>query len=192
MTISMRTASPARRLRRSPYALAAAEFLANFVLSVPSRRLRTAFVRSVLRWPMGEDVHIGRSVKLQHIRGIEIGSRVFIHRHTELDLRGGIVIGSDVAISPKCCILTADHDPDSPSREYRERPVVIGDRAWLGTGATLLPGTSVGTGSVVGSNAVAHGSLAEFGLYVGNPAERIRDRATGAQSRLAGYMGPLQ
>jgi acetyltransferase-like isoleucine patch superfamily enzyme len=172
--------------------LALAESIANFVLSLPSRHLRNAFVRHVLRWPMGVDVHIGRGVRLQHVRGITIGSRVFIHRHTQLDLRGGIVIGDDVAISPDCRILTADHDPDSPTREYRERRVTIGDRTWLGTGATLLPGTYVANGCVVGGGAIAHGSLDEWAIYVGNPARRVRDRARDAQQRLVGSMMLLQ
>jgi acetyltransferase-like isoleucine patch superfamily enzyme len=173
-------------------ALVFVEFIANWVLSLPSRRVRDAFVRHVLRWPMGEDVHIGRGVRLQHVRGITIGSRVFIHRRTELDLRGGIVIGDDVAISPDCRILTADHDPDSPTREYRERKVTIGCRTWLGTGAMLLPGTCVADGCVVGGGAVAHGTLDDFGLYVGNPARRVRDRAHEAQQRLVGSMSRLQ
>lgn len=172
--------------------LVAAEAVANLVLALPSRRLRAAFVRRALRWPMGEEVHIGRGVRLQHVRGIEVGSRVFIHRHTELDLRGGIVIGDDVAISPGCRILTADHDPDSPTREYRERTVTIGDRVWLGTGATVLPGTSIGRGCVVGAGAVAHGQLDEFGLYAGSPARRLRERSQDAQQRLQGVMLPLQ
>jgi acetyltransferase-like isoleucine patch superfamily enzyme len=172
--------------------LVLAEFVANCVLSLPSRRVRDAFVRQILRWPMGEDVHIGRGVRLQHVRGITIGSRVFIQRRTQLDLRGGILIGDDVAISPDCRILTADHDPDSPTREYRERSVTIGDRTWLGTGATLLPGTHVADGCVVGGGAVAHGSLDEWAIYVGNPARRTRDRARDAQQRLAGQMSWLQ
>lgn len=172
--------------------LAFVELVANCILALPSRRLRRAFVRNILRWPMGEDVQIGRGVRLQHVRGISIGSRVYIQRRTRLDLRGGIVIGNDVAISPECRILSADHDPDSSTREYRERQVTIGNRTWLGTGATLLPETVVGDGCVVGAGAVAHGSLDAWAIYAGNPARRIRDRAHDAQERLAGMMGPLQ
>lgn len=168
------------------------EQLANLILRLPSRRLRDRFVRSVLRWPMGDDVHIGRGVSLQGTSGIAIGSRVFIHRHTELDLRGGLTIGDDVSIAPHCRILSADHDADSPTREYRERPVAIGSRAWLGTGACLLPGTTVGDGTVVGAGAVAHGTLDEFSIYVGNPARRARPRARDAQLRLAGTMRRFQ
>jgi maltose O-acetyltransferase len=168
------------------------EQLANLILRLPSRRLRDRFVRSVLRWPMGEGVHIGRAVSLQGTSGIAVGSRVFIHRHTELDLRGGLTIGDDVAIAPHCRILTADHDADSPTREYRERAVVIGDRVWLGTGACLLPGTNVGTGAVVGAGAVAHGALDGFSIYAGNPARRLRPRAHDAQLRLSGTMRRFQ
>ena len=168
------------------------EQVANLILRLPSRRLRDAFIRSVLRWPMGDDVHIGRGVTLQGTSGITLGSRVFIHRHSELDLRGGLSIGDDVSIAPHCRILTADHDADSPTREYRERPVVIGNRTWLGTGACLLPGTTVAEGTVVGAGAVAHGTLDEFSIYVGNPARRVRDRARDAQLRLAGTMRRFQ
>jgi galactoside O-acetyltransferase/dTDP-4-amino-4,6-dideoxygalactose transaminase len=56
----------------------------------------------------------------------------------------------------------------------------------------LLPGTHVADGCVIGGGAVAHGSLEEFGLYVGNPARRVRDRSPDAQQRLVGSMEPLQ
>lgn len=56
----------------------------------------------------------------------------------------------------------------------------------------LLPGTQVANGCVVGAGAVAHGHLEEFGLYVGNPAQRLRDRASDAQVRLKGSMSWLQ
>ncbi len=126
---------------------------------------------------MGDDVRIGRGVSLQGTSGIAIGSRVFIHRHTELDLRGGLTIGDDVSIAPHCRILSADHDADSPTREYRERPVAIGSRAWLGTGACLLPGTTVGDGTVVGAGAVAHGTLTS------SPSTSATRRAVPAHER---------
>ncbi|HEX3974780.1 MAG TPA: acyltransferase [Solirubrobacteraceae bacterium] len=183
---------PVARLRSVVRGSLPVEQVANLILRLPSRRLRDRFVRSVLRWPMGEDVHIGRAVSLQGTSGITIGSRVFIHRHTELDLRGGLTIGDDVAIGPHCRILSADHDADSPTREYRERSVAIGNRAWLGTGACLLPGTAVGDGTVVGASAVAHGALDDFSIYVGNPARRLRERAPDAQLRLSGTMRRFQ
>jgi acetyltransferase-like isoleucine patch superfamily enzyme len=168
------------------------EQIANLTLRLPSRRVRHVFVRRMLKWTMGEDVHIGRGVTLQGIHGFACGSRVVIHRHSHLDLRGGLTIGDDVAISPRCQILTADHDPDSPTREYRARSVTIGNRVWLGTGSCLLPGTIVGDGCVVGGYGVAHGTLREFGIYAGNPARRVRDRSRGAQERLAGSMRRFQ
>lgn len=159
---------------------------ANAVLAVPSRRVRNVFVRSVLGWPA--DVQVGRKVRLQSVSGAKVGVRVVIHRRCRLDLRGGVVIGDDVAISPDVEILTADHDPQSPTRAYRERPVRIGDRAWIATGATLLPGTTVGEGCVVGGKAVAAGALEPWSLYTGNPARRRGDRSPQAQARLAGTM----
>jgi len=162
------------------------QLIVNAILALPSRRLRNAFVHRILGWP--GDVQIGRGVRLQSLRKPQLGARVVIHRHTRLDLRGGITIGDDVAISPHCSIITADHDPDSPTREYRERGVSIGDRAWIATDVTLLPGTQVAEGCVVAGGAVATGRLDPWGIYGGNPARRLRDRDPQAQARLAGTM----
>jgi acetyltransferase-like isoleucine patch superfamily enzyme len=135
------------------------------------------------------DVQLARAITLQGLRGIQCGGRVYIHRRTQLDLRGGITVGNDVAISPGCQILTADHDPDSPTRAYRERGgVTIEDRAWLATGASIMPGTRVSEGCVVAGYAVASGILEPWSIYAGSPAVRKRERARTAQARLAGSM----
>lgn len=164
----------------------------NLVLHLPSRRLRNMYASKVLRWQVGEGFHIGRKVQIQGARRLVAGSRVFIQRRTYLDLRGAIIIGDDVAISPDTQILTADHDPDSPTRAYRERGVQIGSRAWIASGAVILPGTVVGEGAVVAAFAVAHGDLARFGIYAGNPARLLRMRSDNAQRRLVGSITRFQ
>lgn len=83
---------------------------------------------------------------------------------------GGVTIGGDVNISPDVRILTADHDPDSETFMGRHRPVVVQDRVWLATGATVLPGANVAVGAVLGAGAVASGRLEADCIYVGNPA----------------------
>ena len=52
--------------------------------------------------------------------------------------------------------------------------MVIGDGCWIGARALLLPGTTVGSGSVVAAGAVVRGACEPNSLYAGVPAARIR------------------
>ena len=84
---------------------------------------------------------------------------------------GKITIGNNVFIAPNVCIITEEHAMDIEQRaaglEYTH-PVVIGDNVWICTGALILPGVTIGDGSVVTKDVPA-GCLA-----AGNPARVIR------------------
>jgi acetyltransferase-like isoleucine patch superfamily enzyme len=84
-------------------------------------------------------------------RFIRIGKNVFInHACTFLDL-GGITIEDDVLIGPKVNLLSEYHplEPDE-RKKLGVRPIIIKRNAWIGAGATILPGVIVGENSVVG------------------------------------------
>ncbi len=51
-------------------------------------------------------------------------------------------------------INTADHDIDSEYFEYNERPIYINDYVWIGTRAIILPGVTIGKGSVIAAGSV--------------------------------------
>jgi acetyltransferase-like isoleucine patch superfamily enzyme len=173
------------------WSTAARSTAVNAAMAVPSRRFRQLFARRVLAWTMGDDVHLGRGLRLQNARGLTLGDRVVINSNVSLDLRGGLAIGNDVAIASGTTILTADHDPDSATRRYRARRVTIGDRAWVASNVLLLPGCTVGEGAVVGAGAVASGRLEPWTIYTGNPARPVRSRSHEAQLRLDAWLPPL-
>jgi carbonic anhydrase/acetyltransferase-like protein (isoleucine patch superfamily) len=56
----------------------------------------------------------------------------------------------------------------------RARPVTIGRNVWIGFEACILPGVTIGEGSVVGARAVVHENLPPFSVAVGNPARVVR------------------
>ena len=74
-------------------------------------------------------------------------------------------------------LLTPTHpvEPD-PRRAKLEAasPIVIGENVWLGGGAIVLPGISIGSNSVVGAGAVVTRDLPENVVAVGNPARILR------------------
>jgi maltose O-acetyltransferase len=88
-----------------------------------------------------------------------------------------ITIGDDVQIGPNVQLLTATHPTEAgPRREKWEvgRPIVIGDNAWLGGGAIVCPGVTIGADSVVGAGAVVTRDIPPAVVAVGNPARVVR------------------
>ncbi|WP_417373140.1 acyltransferase [Glutamicibacter protophormiae] len=89
-----------------------------------------------------------------------------------------ISLGNDVMISGDVQIRTDDEHPIfdviSGVRVNPAKPVVIGDHVWLGWGARILGGTSVGSGSVVGASALVKGSFTNNCIVAGVPARDIR------------------
>ena len=88
-----------------------------------------------------------------------------------------ITIGADCQIGPNVQLLTPIHplEPE-PRRAKWERaaPITLGDNVWLGGGAIVLPGVTIGEDSVVGAGAVVSRDLPAGIVAVGNPARVIR------------------
>ena len=108
---------------------------------------------------------------------LRIGNESTINQNCRLDSRGGLTIGHRVSISSDCVILTADHDVHAPSFTGRQSATTIGDYAFIGTRAMLLPGLTVGEGAVVGSGAVVTHDVAPYTIVAGVPARPIGERA---------------
>lgn len=141
---------------------------------LPSYRLRRWYLQRVLRYDISStaSIHIGCFVTGFRII---IGAHSVINRNCRLDGRGGIVIGSNVSISPECYLISASHDPHSPIFEGLEghTKITIHDYAWLGTRALVLPGITIGYAAVVGAGAVVTRDVEQFTIVAGNPARVI-------------------
>ncbi|WP_073137485.1 DapH/DapD/GlmU-related protein [Chryseolinea serpens] len=106
---------------------------------------------------------------------IKLGKNVFInHACTFLDL-GGITIEDDVQIGPKVNLITENHPVDPAKRKYLDlKSIVIRRNAWIGAGATILPGVTVGENSIVAAGAVVNKDVADNSIVGGIPAKFIR------------------
>jgi acetyltransferase-like isoleucine patch superfamily enzyme len=108
-------------------------------------------------------------------RHILIGKNVFInHACSFLDL-GGITIEDDVLIGPKVNLITENH-PVSPSQRKSLilSPILIKRNAWIGAGATILPGVTVGENSIIAAGAVVTKNVADNTIVGGIPARVIK------------------
>ena len=108
-------------------------------------------------------------------RHIKLGKNIFInHACSFLDL-GGITIEDDVQIGPRVNIVTENHPIDPAKRKYLDlKPVVIKRNAWIGAGATILPGVTVGENSIVAAGAVVNNDVPTNCIFGGVPAKHMR------------------
>lgn len=161
----------------------------SLVTCVPSYAIRRFYLSKVLGIRIGKGVaiHMGCFVTG---RNISIGDHSVINRGCYLDGRAGLSIGSNVSVSPECYIVSLGHDPHSARFDAVAKPVVIGDRAWLGARAMLLPGVELGEGCVVGAGSVVTRSAGPFAIIAGNPARKIGERSRDLRYTLS-YFPPF-
>jgi acetyltransferase-like isoleucine patch superfamily enzyme len=108
----------------------------------------------------------------QHIR---IGKNVFInHACSFLDM-GGITIEDDVLIGPRVNLITENHPVDPARRKQLDlKSILIKRNAWIGAGATILPGVTVGENAIVAAGAVVNKDVPANTIAGGVPAKFIR------------------
>jgi acetyltransferase-like isoleucine patch superfamily enzyme len=111
-------------------------------------------------------------------RHIKIGKNVFInHACSFLDL-GGITIEDDVQIGPKVNLITENHPLDPSDRKSLDlKSIVVKRNAWIGAGATILPGVTIGENAVVAAGAVVNKDVAANTVVGGVPARLIKELA---------------
>ncbi len=103
---------------------------------------------------------IGHGVVLRHhVRvhwpwKLTIGDDTWIGEDTWILNLEPVTIGSDVCVSQGVLLCTGSHDRRSPTFEYDNAPIVVGDGAWIAARATILRGVTVGADSVVGACAL--------------------------------------
>jgi maltose O-acetyltransferase len=147
------------------------------ISGIPSRKIRMAYLNAYLaRVGTGTSVQMG--CKFLTGRTVYLGDRNVINFGCLLDGRHSqIQTGADVSIGPEATILTLGHDPQSPDFANRGGDVNIGDRAWIGYRAIILPGVNIGEGAVVGAGSVVSRSVDPYCIVAGNPAKVIGERS---------------
>jgi len=105
-----------------------------------------------------------------------IGTDVFInHGCSFLDL-GGITIEDQVLIGPQVKLVTENHPLDPTARKgLITKPIIIRRNAWIGAGATILPGVTVGENAVVAAGAVVSKDVPANSVVGGVPSKFIRN-----------------
>jgi maltose O-acetyltransferase len=121
--------------------------------------------------------------RLQLLRwtGVSIGDSVYIADDLiiveELSGDDRITIGDRVSIAPRVTLVTSSHPNNSLIRGFAplaRGPVTIEPDAWIGSGAIVLPGVTIGRGAVVGAQSVVASDVLPLHVVAGQPARTIR------------------
>lgn len=108
-------------------------------------------------------------------KNIFLGRNVFINIGCHFQDWGGIYIGDDVLIGSYVVLATVNHDPDSEHRgDILPSAIHIGNKVWIGSHATILPGVTVGDGAIVTAGAVVAKDVAPYTVAGGVPAKPIK------------------
>lgn len=147
-----------------------------FITKIPFVFVRNLFLPLYLI--KGHETNIMSNVTILNkslIRGqITIGRNCIINSGCILDGRGGkLIIQNNVDIAKGVWIFTIGHDPHSDYHITIPNDVVIEDDVWIASRAIILPGVTIGKGSVVAAGAIVTKDVPPMSIVGGNPAKII-------------------
>jgi acetyltransferase-like isoleucine patch superfamily enzyme len=177
-------------------------WLAHLVCA-PMPQFWSGQIRAVLYRAAGFDVHTSASIfgNIEFTSGLPdlyskltIGRETIVSTRVTINLDDRVHIGDRVTIGPHVLIYSGNHrlgsslqrcDPDVAGK-----PVHIGDGCWIRVGAIILPGVTVGDGSIVAAGAVVSRDVPPNTLVEGNPARVVKElRGTAGTGAPAGDSG---
>lgn len=173
LTIDQLASKVANRLHA--YAEDLLLMLLNIITWIPLHWFRhLCFWLAGLNRGQGSTLHTG--IRFYQPHGITIGEDTIIGDRTFLDGRAPLTIGNHVDIASQVLIYNSQHDLAAPDFHAISRPVTIHDYVFIGPRAIILPGVTVGEGSVIAAGAVVTKDVDPYTVVAGVPAKRIKDR----------------
>lgn len=139
----------------------------------------------------GETLTTGKGCRIEAFSSnkhivMRFGYNVQLNDYVHLCAMQNVTIGNNVLMASHIYISDNSHGsykgtindscPDTPpsQREYLTAEVIIEDNVWLGEHVVVLPGVTIGKGSVIGSNSVVSKSIPPYTIAVGQPAKVIK------------------
>src|SRR5262249_771355 len=148
------------------------------LVNIPTRSTYVEYNRWRLLSLAGVKIDSGRIQGPIHICGrITIGRNPFFSSECRLPAThtAPITIRNDCQFGPRECLVTIGHhtqwDEEAKGRGLTEKPITIRDKCWLGAGAMVLGGITIGEQAVVAAGAVVTKDVEPFTVVGGVPAK---------------------
>lgn len=122
---------------------------------------------------LGENTQIMAPISGAAFDQMKIGNNVFINSNSLLMARGGITIEDDVMFAANVQLLSNNHD-EYDRQVLLCKPIHIKRGAWIGAGASILPGVTIGKYAIVGAGAIVTKDVGDYEVAVGVPAKVVK------------------
>ncbi len=137
--------------------------------------LRRALLRA-FGAKIGKGVVVKPGARITFPWKLTVGDNCWIGEDSWLLNLAEITLEDNVALAHRVFLATGNHDYNSPTFDLKVKPIYICRGAWLTAGTYVGPGVTIGTHAVLGLGAVATKDLEPYGVYRGNPAEKVATR----------------
>lgn len=155
-------------------------FLVSWACFQSGVHLPYAWKRSMLRSfgaRIGKGVVIKPRVTIKYPWRLSVGDHAWIGEQVWIDNLDDVHIGGHACISQGALLLCGNHDYSKKSFDLMVKPIEIGAGAWVGAKATVTQGVRMGEHAVLSVGSVASKDLEPYGVYRGNPAEKLKERS---------------
>jgi maltose O-acetyltransferase len=108
---------------------------------------------------------------------LKMGNNCILNVNCLFDLCGVVTFGSHVSLGPEVMFITGSHEMNSSGKRAGKvfpEPITVHDGTWLGARVVVLPGITIGAGSIVGAGAVVTRNVPPNTVVGGVPARIIR------------------
>jgi putative colanic acid biosynthesis acetyltransferase WcaF len=145
------------------------------------------FINTYFPWPMflkilvlrmfGAKIDLNLTIKpkvnIKYPWFLEIGKNVWIGECVWIDNLASVIIGSNVCISQGALLLTGNHNYKKVTFDMMISQIILEDGCWIGAKSIVCPGVKVCNHTIISVGSVISKTTEEFGIYRGNPAERV-------------------
>jgi putative colanic acid biosynthesis acetyltransferase WcaF len=125
---------------------------------------------------LADSANVRRTVIIECPWNLSIGAESSVGDRAVLYCLGPVTIGARVTVSQGAHLCAGSHDSRKATMPLLRPPIDVEDDAWIAADAFVGPKVRVGAGAILGARAVAFDDLAPWGIYLGNPAARVRER----------------
>ena len=144
-----------------------------FNLATPFSEEYFSLMKELFYNQIGENSIIYNQLTVVCPKNVTIGKNVTVMNGVLMMSAGGITIEDNVMIAANVQLISNNHDPYD-RYIITCKPILIKEGAWIGAGATILPGVTIGKYAIIGANSLVSKDIPDYGVAVGSPAKVIK------------------
>ena len=149
------------------------QILHQFNLAMPFTEEYADALQKLFGDRLGEESYVAAPLAGAALDKVQIGKNVYVNTNALMMARGGITIEDGVQIAANVQLISNNHDVYD-RQVLTCKPVLIKEGAWIGAGASIMPGVCVGKYAVVGAMSVVTKDVPDYAVVVGSPAKVVK------------------